>query len=237
MIDILAIGAHPDDVELGAGGTLLLHKSLGYNIGICDLTAGELGTRGDANTRAMEAASSSKILGVEHRINLGLKDGFFGNDESSLLKLVAVIRHLKPKIILANASSDRHPDHGEGAKFASKASFLAGLRKIETTYLGDAQAAHRPQSVYHYIQDRFNSPDFVVDITPFFDKKMESIFAFSSQFYNPNSAEPETPISGKNYISFLEGRAREMGRIIGATFGEGFTHERPIGIKDLGELL
>jgi len=237
MIDILAIGAHPDDVELGAAGTLLRQMHRGNSIAICDLTAGELGTRGDKHSRAIEAANSSKILGIEHRINLELKDGFFGTDEASLLKLVAVIRHFKPRIVLANAIYDRHPDHGEGSKFASKASFLSGLRKIETKFNDVIQEEHRPSAVYHYVQDRFITPDFVVDITPYFDKKMEAIFAFSSQFYNPNSAEPETPISSKNYIQFLEGRAREMGRMIGVTYGEGFKIERPLGIKDLGELL
>jgi len=238
MTDILAIGAHPDDVELGAGGTVLRHIQLGKKVVIVDLTAGELGTRGNAQLREQEAAASARILGVEERVNLGLKDGFFENDEPSLLELVKVIRHYRPLIVLANAVNDRHPDHGNGASFASRACFLAGLRKIETEYFGSAQEPHRPNAVYHYIQDRFIHPDLVIDITDFYDKKMEAILAFSSQFYKDGEdKEPGTPISGEDYLRFLEGRAREMGRIIGSIFGEGYTTERAPGINSFSDLL
>lgn len=233
MTDILAIGAHPDDIELGAAGTILLHRALGHSVVLVDLTKGELGTRGTPQQRAEEAAAAAGILGVEHRVNLELKDGFFGNDEESLLKLVAVIRQFQPRIVLSNAIGDRHPDHGSGASFASKACFLAGLRKIETWHEGQPQEAFRPGAVYHYIQDRFIKPDLVVDITDYFHAKMDAVKAFASQFFKPGSGEPETPISSENYLKFLEGRAREMGRIIGATYGEGFTCERAPGIKDL----
>jgi bacillithiol biosynthesis deacetylase BshB1 len=237
MIDILAIGAHPDDVELGAAGTLLHHQNRGAKIAIVDLTAGELGTRGSAGLRTEEAKLSSSILGLTDRMNLGLKDGFLQSDEASLYKLIAAIRHYRPKVVLANAVEDRHPDHGAGAKFASRACFLAGLRKIETEFDGQKQDAFRPAALYHYIQDRFIHPDLVVDITPWFEKKMEAVMAFGSQFFSPESKEPETPISGENYLRFLEGRAREMGRLIGATYGEGFTAERPPGINNLLDLL
>jgi bacillithiol biosynthesis deacetylase BshB1 len=237
MIDILAVGAHPDDVELGAGGTLLQQRSIGHSIAIADLTAGELGTRGSAELRAEEASKSASILGIAQRVNLGLKDGFLGNDEAALLKMVAVIRQFQPQLVLANAVKDRHPDHGSGASFVSKACFLAGLRKIETSFEGKTQKVWRPKAVYHYIQDRFINPDIIVDISPWFEKKMEAIMAYSSQFYSPDSSEPETPISSENYLKFLEARAREMGRVIGATYGEGFTAERPLGTKNLLELL
>lgn len=237
MIDILAIGAHPDDVELGAGGTLALQKSLGHTFAICDLTAGELGTRGSAELRAKEAAAAADILGATARVNLGLKDGFFSENEESLKALVAVIRHFKPKYVFANALRDRHPDHGEGSNFASKACFLSGLRKIETTYYGQKQEAHRPDTVYHYVQDRWIQPDVVFDITNFFEQKMKAVLAFQSQFYQPGDLEPKTPISSEDYLKFLEGRAREMGRMIGRTFGEGFTSERPIGAINIQNLL
>lgn len=236
MKRILAIGVHPDDVELGAGGTLALHKSVGYEITIADLTKGELGTRGDAETRAMEAAAAAEILGAEERVNLGLSDGFIAEDENSLMKLIQVIRKFKPDIVLCNAIRDRHPDHGRGASFAARACFLSGLRRIETEMGGMQQAAWRPASVYHYIQDRFIHPDVVVDITAFFEKKMDSVKAFKSQFHNPDSNEPETPISSADYLHFLESRAREMGRLGGVKFGEGFTRETPVTVTDLFKL-
>lgn len=237
MTDILAIGAHPDDVELGAGGTLFKHRSLGKTIAIADLTQGELGTRGSAESRAAEATASASLIGAAGRVNLGLKDGLFRQDETSLLKLVAVIRHFKPTIVLANADTDRHPDHGRGASFASRACFLAGLRKIETRYQDEFQEAWRPRAVYHYIQDRFIQPDLIVDITDYFKPKMDAVLAYKSQFYQPGSDEPETPISSADYLEFLEGRAREMGRLIGARYGEGFTVERPAGVSDLTALI
>ncbi len=233
MADILAIAAHPDDAELACAGTLLAHKAAGYSIAIVDLTRGELGTRGTPEQRDIEAANSAKILELDERWNLGLKDGFFTQDDASLMKLIEAIRYFKPTIVLANSISDRHPDHARGSDFASRACFLAGLRKIETQYMGENQAAHRPKAVYHYIQDRYIVPDLVVDITPYFEKKMQSVMAYESQFFNPNNTEPLTPISSKEFLEFLEGRAADYGRIIGTKYGEGFKVERAPGIPDL----
>ncbi|MBL7811302.1 MAG: bacillithiol biosynthesis deacetylase BshB1 [Bacteroidetes bacterium] len=233
---ILAIGAHPDDVELAAGGTLLRHIALGHSVAIADLTRGELGTRGSAELRDAEAAESARIMGVKYRENLGLKDGFFEQDEASLLRLITVIRKYQPEIVLANSISDRHPDHGRGASFAARACFLAGLVKIETLWEGIPQAPHRPKAVYHYIQDRALKPDLVVDISPWFEKKMEAIMAFGSQFYSEGDEGPQTPISSKSFLEFLESRARDFGRYIHAEYGEGFTVERPAGVDDLLDL-
>lgn len=232
-VDILAIGAHPDDVELSCSGTILKHIQQGYSVAIADLTQGELGTRGSAELRLQEAASSQAYMGVAHRVNLGLADGFFEADRDSLIKLVEVIRRFQPEIVLANALKDRHPDHASGATFASKACFLAGLVKIETTYQGQIQERWRPRSVYHYIQDYNLHPDLVVDITEHFDHKMGSIKCFKSQFYDPNSNEPESPISGKSFLDYMESKARMFGRYINVEFAEGFNVARPIGISDL----
>jgi bacillithiol biosynthesis deacetylase BshB1 len=236
MIDILAIGAHPDDMELAAGGTIYSHTATGKTVVIADLTKGELGTRGDAQTRATEAKNAAAILGVKERVNLGLADGFFKADEQSLLKVVQTIRTYRPRIVLTNAIADRHPDHGRAAELVSRACFLAGLRKIVTENKGQEQGAWRPEALYHVVQDRFIKPDLVVDISSCFSKKMESIKAFQTQFYNPESEEPETPISSLAFLQYLEGRAREMGRLIGVEFGEGFTVERPLGIDNLLKL-
>jgi N-acetylglucosamine malate deacetylase 1 len=236
MVDILAIGAHPDDVELAYAGTLLAHQALGQSVAIVDLTRGELGTRGSAELRDKEALASAKILGISERINLGLKDGFFNHEEQSLLKVVEAIRYFKPQIIIANAKEDRHPDHGIASSLVSRACFLAGLTKIKTNYNNQEQIAHRPKAVYHSIQDRYLKPDLVVDITPFFEQKKQSILAFGSQFFNPESKEPSTPISSEEFLHFLEGRAREMGRLIGVKYGEGFTVERAIGVDNLLKL-
>jgi bacillithiol biosynthesis deacetylase BshB1 len=233
MIDILAFGAHPDDVELAAGGTLCRHTAAGNKVVIADLTRGELGTRGDASRRETEANKAAQILGVQQRVNLGLADGFFEADENSLKRLVEVIREFRPRVVLGNAVYDRHPDHGRAAGLISRACFLAGLRKIKTHANGTEQEAWRPASVYHFIQDRFIKPDLVVDISETFTQKMQSIMAFQSQFYNPESQEPETPISSKEFLQYIESRAREMGRLIGVEFGEGFTTERPVGVGNL----
>lgn len=235
-LDILAFGAHPDDVELSASGTLLRQKSLGNSIGIVDLTAGELGTRGTAETRAAEAAAASAILGLSARENLGFADGFFANDKEHQLAIVKMIRKYRPRVVLANAISDRHPDHGRAAELVSRACFLAGLRRIETWMEDQVQEAWRPEQVFHYIQDRHAKPDFVVDITPFWEGKMKAIRAFATQFHNPDAGEPETPISGKDFIHFLEARAREMGRISGVEFAEGFHAQRPPMVQDLMRL-
>lgn len=232
-LDILAFGAHPDDVELSASGTLLRQQSLGYTIGIVDLTAGELGTRGTAETRAAEAAAASSVLGLSARENLGFADGFFANDKEHQLAIVKIIRKYRPRVVLANAISDRHPDHGRAAELVSRSCFLAGLRRIETRIEDEVQEPWRIEQLFHYIQDRHAKPDFVVDITPFWEVKMKAIRAFATQFHNPDATEPDTPISGKDFIHFLEARAREMGRISGVEFAEGFHAPRPPMVSDL----
>lgn len=230
-LDILAFGAHPDDIELGASGTLYHQIKKGYKVGVVDLTRGELGTRGTPELRTQESEKASTILELAVRENLDLKDGFFEVTEPALLKVIRCIRKYQPEIVFANAIQDRHPDHGRGAQLVSRACFLSGLVKIES-----GQNAWRPKSVYNYVQDRGIKPDFVVDITACWEKKMESIMAYSSQFYDPNSNEPESPISSKEFKDFLEGRAREFGRMIGVEFGEGFTTERPVGVQDVFDL-
>ena len=236
-LNILAFGAHPDDVELGCGGTLLKHIDSGDTVGIIDLTRGELGTRGTAEMRDSEASESSKVLGIAFRDNMGFRDGFFCNDEIHQLEIIKRIRYHQPDIVICNAVTDRHTDHRMGAELISKACFLSGLRKIETQYLNKVQLAWRPAAVYHYIQDRYLKPDVIVDITPFIEKKLDAIRCFKSQFYDPTSNEPVTAISTKEFIDFLNGRAMEMGRLIGVTYGEGFTTERSIGVKKLTDLL
>lgn len=237
-LDILAFGAHPDDVEMSCTGTLLAGMERGKKVGIIDFTRGELGTRGTPATRAAEAAAASKILGIDIRENLGMADGFFRNDREHQLPLIAAIRRYRPEVVLANAVDDRHPDHGRAAQLAVEACFLAGLRMIET--LGDdgqPQEAWRPNNVYHYIQDRQLTPAFVVDITPHWAKKWEAIQAFKSQFFNPESDEPQTYLSSQSFGRFMEARAREFGHIIGVEFGEGFTVARPVGVREVGDLL
>lgn len=236
-LHILAFAAHPDDVELASSGTLLRHKAEGKNIGIVDLTRGELGTRGTPELRTIESAKASELLQLDYRANLGLADGFFSKNEDSLKAIIQQLRHTQPDVVLANAISDRHIDHGRAADLVADACFLSGLRKIETVFEGKRQEPWRPKAVYHYIQDRYIHPNLVVDITPYWELKMASIKAYSSQFYNEKSDEPQTPISSADFIDFLEARAREMGRIIGVTYGEGFTTNRAIGVSDLTSLL
>lgn len=236
-LDILAFAAHPDDVELAASGTLLAHIALGKKVGIVDLTRGELGTRGSADLRDKEAAESSKILGLHARENLKMRDGFFVKDEAHLIKVIKMIRKYQPEIVLANSEFDRHIDHGRGADLVHDACFLSGLRKIETSHHSVEQEAWRPKAVYHYIQDYYTKPDVIFDITPYYDTKMKSIAAFSSQFFSINSDEPETPISSENFWNFLDARARQFGRLINTKYGEGFTVKRPIGSSDLTTLL
>lgn len=231
-LDILVFAAHPDDVELACSGTVLKHISLGYKVGIVDLTRGELGTRGSAEIRAEETRVASSILGIHSRENLGFRDGFFEIDEAHLLKVVEVIRKHRPEIILANAASDRHPDHKRAGDLVSRANFLSGLVKIETAN----QTAWRAKVVYRYIQDNYIEPDFVVDISGFEAKKLEAIKAFKSQFYDPNSTEPKTPISREDFLDFILARAKQLGRPINAEYGEGFTVERYVGVDDLFEL-
>ena len=237
-VDILAIGVHPDDVELCASGTILKHLDLGYTVAICDLTQGELGTRGSGPLRLQEAEKAKQILGISHRENLGMADGFFQHNEENIKKIAKVIRKYKPEIVLANAVTDRHPDHGRASKLISDACFYAGLVKIETRDdEGLIQSAWRPKAVYHYIQDRDLKADFVVDITQYLDKKIESIMAYSSQFFDPESKEPETPISSKAFIDYMKAKNRAYGRDLGAEYAEAFTVEHNMGVKNLFDLV
>jgi bacillithiol biosynthesis deacetylase BshB1 len=235
-LDILAFAAHPDDAEISAGATLLKYAKEGKKIGIVDLTLGELGTRGSAETRMQEAAEAAKKIGLAVRANLGMKDGFFEINESNKLAIIQTIRKYQPTIILANSITDRHPDHGRAGQLVAEASFLSGLRKIETFEEGVAQEPHRAPIVLHYIQDNYLKPDVVIDISEFADEKIELIKCFSTQFYNPNSQEPATPISGKEFFDFLKGRMMSFGRAIGTTYAEGFNSSRQIGINDLFDL-
>lgn len=235
-LDILAFGAHPDDVELGCGATLAKEISLGKKVGIVDLTRGELGTRGSAEIRDQEAAKAAKILNLSIRENLNFRDGFFVNDEKHQLEIIRSIRKFKPEIVICNAVNDRHIDHGKGSKLVSDACFLSGLPKIKTDYDGVQQEAWRPKLVYHYVQWINLEPDFVVDVTGFMDIKMESILAYSSQFYNPDADEPETPITSKNFLDSVKYRAQDLGRLIGTEFAEGFTVERYLAVNSLGDL-
>jgi bacillithiol biosynthesis deacetylase BshB1 len=236
-LDILAFGAHPDDVELGCAGTILKEISLGKTVGIIDLTRGELGTRGSAQIRNQEANAAAKILGVAVRENLEMRDGFFVNDEKHQLEIIKMIRKYQPEIILCNAIDDRHIDHAKGSKLVSDACFLSGLIKIETSLEGENQAPWRPKIVYHYIQWKNIEPDFVVDITGFTDKKIEAILAYSSQFYDVNSKEPESPITSKNFLESLNYRSRDLGRIAGLDHAEGFTVERYLAVNSLADLI
>jgi bacillithiol biosynthesis deacetylase BshB1 len=236
-LDILAFGAHPDDVELGCAGTILKEISLGKTVGIIDLTRGELGTRGSAEIRDQEANAAAKILGVSARENLEMRDGFFVNDEMHQLEIIKMIRKYQPEIVLCNAIDDRHIDHAKGSKLVSNACFLSGLMKIETSLEGEQQKAWRPKLVYHYIQWKNIEPDFVVDITGFTDKKIESILAYGSQFYDANSNEPESPISSKNFLESLNYRSRDLGRLTGVDHAEGFTVERYLAVNSLGDLM
>lgn len=236
-LHILAIAAHPDDVELSCAGTLLKHGSLGYQCGILDLTCGELGTRGSGELRLQEAAAAAEILGIKVRDNLKMADGFFRNDEVHQLQIIQKIRYYQPDIVLCNAVSDRHPDHGRAAQLVSEACFYSGLRRVSTQWNGQEQKEWRPKAVYHYIQDRQLKPDIVVNVTEFVEKKMEAIRAFKSQFYDPNSKEPESPISVKNFLDVVKGKMSLFGRDAGFEYGEGFTVERTPGIEDLFKLV
>lgn len=236
-LDILAFGAHPDDVELGCAGTILKEIAMGKIVGIIDLTRGELGTRGTAELRDQEAAAAAQILGVSVRENLRFCDGFFVNDEMHQLEVIKMIRKYQPEIVLCNAVEDRHVDHAKGSQLVSDACFLSGLMKIETQLDGQSQQAWRPKVVYHYIQWKDSKPDFVVDITGFTDKKVDSILAYRSQFYDPNSNEPESPITSKNFLESLHYRTRDLGRLVGVEHAEGFTVERYLAVNRLGDLI
>ena len=236
-LDILAIGAHPDDVELSCGATLAKEISLGKKVGILDLTQGELGTRGSEEIRKKEAINAAEILGVSVRENLGFADGFFINDKIHQLEVIKMVRKYQPTIVLLNAVSDRHIDHQKGSELASAACFLAGLRKVETTIDGVIQEAWRPKQVYHYIQWDDLKPDFVVDISDFIETKMSAVKAYDSQFYNPESNEPTSPISSKNFIESVRYRAQNLGRLIGVSYAEGFTAERYVAVDSLDQLI
>ncbi|MES2371530.1 MAG: bacillithiol biosynthesis deacetylase BshB1 [Bacteroidota bacterium] len=236
-LDILAFGVHPDDVELGCSGTLLAAIAEGKKVGIIDLTRGELGTRGNVETRKTEAMRAAEILGVHTRENLGMADGFFQNDETNLRKVIEVIRKYQPEIVLANAFDDRHPDHGRSSKLVEDAAFLSGLRKIETLSGNKVQGIWKPSYVFHYIQDRFIEPSFVVDITAHFEKKMESVLAYSTQFFNPNLDEPQTYISSGQFLETIKARALMMGKRIGVGYAEGFCSEKTIGIRSFDALI
>jgi N-acetylglucosamine malate deacetylase 1 len=236
-LDILVFGAHPDDVELSCGATIAKEISLGKKVGIVDLTRGELGTRGSADLRDEEAAEAAKVLGIAVRENLKFRDGFFVNDEAHQLEVIKVLRKYQPKIVIANAVDDRHIDHGRGSKLVSDACFLSGLRRIETSVNGQVQEAWRPQVVYHYIQWKNLEPDFVVDVTGFMDTKVASVMAYRSQFYDPDSTEPVTPIATKNFKESIYYRAADLGRLINTEYGEGFTVERHLAVNSLEDLL
>ena len=236
-LDILAFGAHPDDVELGAAGTIAKEISLGKKVGIVDLTQGELGTRGSAELRKVEATNAAAILGVSTRENLGFADGFFVNDKEHQLEIIKMIRKYQPEIVLCNAIDDRHIDHGKGSKLVSDACFLSGLQKIETELDGQQQEKWRPKLVYHYIQWKSIKPDFVVDVTGYMNKKVDSVMAYSSQFFDPKSTEPQTPITSKNFTDSIEYRARDLGRLIGVEHAEGYNVERYVAVKSLSDLI
>jgi len=238
-LDILVFGAHPDDAELGAGGTIAKEVSRGKKVGIVDLTRGELGTRGSTEIRDKEAAEAAKILNIAIRENMGFADGFFVNDRAHQFEVIKMVRKYQPEIVLCNAVDDRHIDHSKGSKLVSEACFLSGLVKIDTKLdeSEERQEAWRPKVVYHFIQWKNLKPDFVVDVSGFIEKKTESILAYSSQFFDPNSDEPETPISSKNFIDSVNYRARDLGRLVGVDHAEGFTVERFVAVDNLDNLI
>lgn len=236
-VDILAIGAHPDDVELGCGGTLAKLIAEGKKVAIIDLTQGELGTRGTNETRAVEAANAAEILKVSARENLKMEDGFLNNSKEYQLRIVKMIRKYQPDILLANAIDDRHPDHAKAAKLASDACFLSGLRKIETEIDGQSQEVWRPRLILHYIQWKNVTPDFVVDISDYLDTKIEACMAYKTQFYDPTSNEPMTPIATKDFLESLTYRAQDLGRLSGVAYAEGFTCEKLIAVKNFDNFI
>lgn len=237
-LDILAFGVHPDDIELGCAGTILAAIAEGKKVGIVDLTQGELGTRGTAETRKVEAENAAKVLGVAVRENLKMADGFFANDEAHQRKIIEVIRKYKPQIILSNAPEDRHPDHGRSSKLVSDAAFLSGLRKIETKDRdGNIQEQHRPAYVFHYLQDRFIQPNFAIDITAFHEKKLESILCYTTQFHSELSTEPQTYISSPQFLDTVKARAMMLGKRIGVMYAEGFISEKLLGVKSFDSLI
>ncbi|QJW89810.1 bacillithiol biosynthesis deacetylase BshB1 [Spirosoma taeanense] len=237
-VDVLAIAAHPDDIEMTCGGTILSLGAQGKTIAGIDLTRGELGTRGTPEIRLHESAEGARIMNLVARENMGFRDGFFRNDEEHQMALIPLIRQFRPEIVLTNAPDDRHPDHGRAAELVVQASFYAGLRQIKTTGKdGQPQEAHRPKFIYHFIQDRSLKPDFVVDVSPYWEGKLAAIKAYKSQFFDPESNEPDSYISGEAFMKFLESRTREHGHMIGVEFGEGFISKRMLGVADLFALV
>lgn len=236
-LDILAIGAHPDDVELGCGGTLLSSIAEGKKVGIVDLTQGELGTRGTVDTRYREALEASKVLGIHARENLKMADGFFVHDHASVLKIITAIRKYQPEILLCNALEDRHPDHGRAGKLVAEAAFLSGLIKIETNESYGPQSAWRPKQTFHYIQDRYIKPSFVVDISPFMEKKLQAILCYATQFSSKKTEGPNTYISTPQFLEGIKARALDLGKWIGTSYGEGFVSEKIIGIRSFDTLV
>lgn len=235
-VDLLCITAHPDDVEIGCAGTVLHHIALGHAVGLVELTAGELGTRGTPAIRREEAEAARQVLGARFRYQLGLPDGFFRADEESLRAVVTSVRRHRPRVVITNAVRDRHPDHGRAAALVAEACFLSGLRRIVTTDEGMEQEAFRPVTVLHMVQDRWIDPQIVIDITPHWPSKLEALQCFRSQFHDPASTEPVSPISVPEFLPTLQGRAHDMGRLIGVPYGEGFTLPRPPGVRDVLEL-
>lgn len=236
-VDILAFGAHPDDVEISCGGTLLRYRDEGKRIAIVDLTRGELGTRGSADLRMEECKAASQILGLVDRVNLGMADGYFEENEDHLHQIIREIRHFRPKLILANSIRDRHPDHGRAAALVARAAFLSGLPKINTERNGISQEAYRAPMLLHYIQDMYLEPDVVLDVSVYAEEKIKLVQCFSSQFFDPNSTEPETPISNAHFFEFMKGRMLQYGRPIGVAYAEGFTLNRVFGVDDLFHLI
>lgn len=232
-LDILAIGAHPDDVEIGCSGTLMKQIDKGHKVGVLDLTKGELGTRGDAETRMRELRAASKIMQLHVRETFDFEDGFFVNDKEHQLQIIRIIRQYQPTIVICNATYDRHPDHGRSASVVRDACFISGLKKVETELNGKAQEAFRPVAIYNYIQALHQEPDFVVDITDYFERKMESVRAYKSQFYDPESKEPDTFISKPGFIDFIKGRALHYGIPAGVKYAEGFTVNRTPMVDDI----
>jgi len=235
-LDILVFAVHPDDAELGCSGTILKHIAAGKKVGIVDLTRGELGTRGTAETRDQESAESTRILGLHVRENLEMRDGFFKNDEQHQLKVIQMIRKYTPEVVLCNALHDRHPDHGRASDLVYDALFLSGLAKIETQYEGKSQKAFRPRLLLQFIQDRYIQPDILVDVTEFWDKKLECIHAFKTQFFNPDNDDKQTYISSPEFLKVIEARSREFGKSIGAVHAEGFTSKKLLVVNNLFDL-
>ena len=224
-------------MELSCGGTIAKEVSVGKKVGIVDLTRGELGTRGSADLRAKEARQAASILGVSVRENLGLRDGFFKNDEPHQLDIIKILRKYRPKVVLCNAQTDRHIDHGRAASLVHDACFLSGLRKIETFIDDRPQKLWRPSQLYHYIQWNNTPCDFVVDISDFIDKKMAAILSYGSQFYDEKSKEPDTPISSQQFLDSIQNRAADLGRIIGVGYAEGFTTQRQLAVAQISDLI